>query len=322
MPFDNLILIKGGAYNKIKKALKDWLELYSDTVQEGLIFQIFKKEKGFHIIQVDKILDNEIFFSLINYLKYPVGIEYKITIEGFTIGKAIKCLRDKNLLVYISPYNIEYDNVLLVTSDNINFKVDFDGNVTKVADTKIYWIPEGFQFEIKETITFAKSNLKNTESKKSTIKTAKRFRIISLIIVALISSTYLTLIISQELKLFYDYTSVIGVGIWFWFWADDIMLRENKLYKYCIYISISFAIYGVLLHSLYGHLIFSLILWSSLLPLTILIMQKPLRHLYLKNFKKEPIINSMGKLSDFFYTLILFFGSLFIPMLLIDLLNS
>ena len=90
---DNLITIKGGVYNDIKKALKQWIELYNDQLQDELTFELYKNGRGNHIIKADNRLDNELFYYLVNYLKYPKNIEYNIKIEGFTIGKDKKIVR-------------------------------------------------------------------------------------------------------------------------------------------------------------------------------------------------------------------------------------
>lgn len=77
---NNLILINGGAYTEVKKALKKWIDLYSDQLENDLDFQLYKNGNGNHVIKVDDKLNNESFFYLVNYLNYPEGIDYKVDI--------------------------------------------------------------------------------------------------------------------------------------------------------------------------------------------------------------------------------------------------
>lgn len=149
---ENLIIIKGGEYNDIKKALKQWVDLYSSDLQNGLTFQLYKNGHGNHIIQADKRLDNERFYYLINYLNYPEEIEYNIDIEGFTIGKEDNQLQGKILLVYISPTDKEYDNVYVTTSENKNFKIDFGGKITETSENRGLNYPIDFKLGNSETI--------------------------------------------------------------------------------------------------------------------------------------------------------------------------
>merc|ERR1711991_412988 len=104
------------------------------------------------LIKADNKLDNERFFYLINYLKYPENIQYDATVEGFTKGGSENVLKNKNLLVYISPTDNEYDNVLIATSENENFKVDFGGRIIKTAENKQYKLPTDLNLEFPETI--------------------------------------------------------------------------------------------------------------------------------------------------------------------------
>ena len=80
----NILFIEGGACADIKKALVQWIDLSSDILGEGLTFELYKDERGKHIIKADDNLSNEQFNYLLNYLKYPEDIEYKINITGYT----------------------------------------------------------------------------------------------------------------------------------------------------------------------------------------------------------------------------------------------
>lgn len=223
MGIDNLITIKGGAYNDIKKALRQWIELYSNDLQEDLTFQLFKNGRGNHIIQADKRLDNERFFYLINYLNFPEGIEYEIDIEGFTIGKDKNQLKNKSLLVYISRTDKDYDNVFVTTSENENFKVDFGGNITEIKDQRFFNHPTDIILDYPETIKINRIPVLKKEEKINENSIDKRFKIISIITLSL---TLIGIIINQyDSQIFIKFVFLFGMGISTWFYADYKMLQ-------------------------------------------------------------------------------------------------
>lgn len=316
-------MIKGGAYNDIKKALRHWIDLYSKDLEDGLTFQLYKNGSGNHVIQADERLDNERFYYLVNYLNYPEGIKYKIDIEGFTTGKDKNNLKNKELLVYISPTDKEYDNVFVTTSENENFKVDFGGRISESREKRIYKQPNDIQFNNPEVLTVRKEMfVKNELGIKNSDSTDKRFKIISLIAVFLFILTFLTYSITQDVELFHKLTFFFGMGIWLWFFSDFEMLERLYLYKWCFIISILYGIYAISLINHYGDLDSIDLYFGALHPLTLLIIQKPLRHLYKTIFNREPKVDRHGKFADLVYTLILFLSSLLTPMLIYGHLNT
>ena len=57
----NLINIKGGSYDEIKKALKQWIMSNSDDLDDNLKFEIYKTGQESYLIAADKRLNNEYF---------------------------------------------------------------------------------------------------------------------------------------------------------------------------------------------------------------------------------------------------------------------
>lgn len=323
MKTDNLILIKGGAYNDIKKALRQWIDHYSKDLEDGLTFQLYKNGSGNHIIQADTRLDNERFYYLVNYLKYPEGIEYKIHIEGFTTGKDNNQLKDKELLVYISQSDKAFDNVFVTTSENENFKVDFGGKITENRERRIYKQPNDIQFNNPDVLIVRKELfLKKELDTNNSDSIDKRFKIISLIAVILFISTFLTYSITQDVVLFHKLTFYFGMGIWLWFFSDFEMLERLYIYRWCFIISILYGTYAIFLNNYYGDLDSIDLYFGALHPLSLLIIQKPLSHLYKTIFHREPKVDKHGKFADLVYTLILFLSSLLTPILIYGHLNA
>ena len=138
----NILFIEGGAYADIKKALEQWIDPSSDVLGKGLAFGLYKDEKDRHIIKADDDLPNEQFNYLLNYLKYPEEIEYKINITGFTtITKPTVFPAERmgeEILIFIPESDDEYDNVYWVTKDNHVYKTDFGGKTFESDISKTY----------------------------------------------------------------------------------------------------------------------------------------------------------------------------------------
>ena len=152
MEVDNLVVVEGGIYTNIKKALRQWMESYASDLPDDFSFTLFTNENGIHFIQVDERLDNDLFYFLVNYLDCPKGIKHDVSVKGFTTGKKKGLLKGKKLLVYISPTDKEGDNVFVVTSDNENFKISFGGKITKIEGNAVFEPPMELKFNNPEII--------------------------------------------------------------------------------------------------------------------------------------------------------------------------
>lgn len=314
MTTDNLILIKGAAYNDIKKALRQWLDLYLKDLQDDLTFQIFKNGRGNHIIQADKRLDNERFFYLVNYLNYPEDIEYKIDIEGYTTGKDNNQLKGKDLLIYISPTDKEYDNVFVTTSENENFKVEFGGKITETRDKRIFNYPTDLIFEYPETIKINRKEKEHKEEKINERSIDKRFKILAIIAASL---TLIGIVITQvDPQIFREFSFFLGMGIGAWFFLDYKMLQSGTHYLYSFGIAIGYFLY-ILTYN--GELNKSVLDYGAIYPLTLLIVQKPARLIYKATLNREPVVDRVPPTFwDGVYMIILFLGFGVLPFILMD----
>lgn len=314
MTTENLIVINGGAYNDIKKALRQWINLYSKDLQDDLTFQIFKNGRGNHIIQADKRLDNERFFYLVNYLNYPENIEYKIDIEGYTKGKDKNQLRDKDLLVYISPTDREYDNVFVTTSDNENFKVDFGGKLTETRDKRIFKSPTYYLLENPETLKNNRKEIQQKDEKINDSRIDKRFKILAIIVVSL---TLIGIIINQiDPVIFRKFSFFLGLGIGVWFFSDYKMLQSDRHYLYSLGIAIGYFLFILTKNGEFNKNVLD---FGALYPLTLLVVQKPTRLIYIAILNREPVIDKPPPTFwDGIYMIVLFFGFGVLPFILMD----
>ncbi|PKL85442.1 MAG: hypothetical protein CVV22_07735 [Ignavibacteriae bacterium HGW-Ignavibacteriae-1] len=313
MTVDNLIIIKGGAYSDVKKALRQWINLYSNDLEEDLTFQLFKNGKGSHIIQADKRLDNVSFYYLVNYLKYPEGIEYKIDIEGFTTGDEENELKNKNLLVYIFSTDKDYDNVFVTTSENENFKVDFNGRITETKEMKLYRLPGNLNFEAAESIIVQHQQDFLQERKTSIVNLEKRFKIIAVIILSALVLTYLIFKTHED---FMTINSYLAFAVWGWLVFDYKLLQVDKLYYGSVILGLVILLYGNILNNAFpNEPKTALVLCGATMPIFFLALQRPMRIIFRKIMKREPKMERpTPSVADFIYSFILFLLSITIPM--------
>jgi len=310
MNIDNLIVIKGGAYTDIKKALRQWVDLYSKDLKGGLTFQLFKNGRGNHIIQADDRLDNERFYYLVNYLNFPEGINYKIDIQGFTKGKDNNQLKDKDLLIYISQIDKEYDNVFVQTSENENFKVDFGGKIIEGSEIKTYSYPTNLNLGISEKITVNKKREFNKPTEKSNNKLERRFKIVSAVI---LSAFILTFFLFRNEDEFLTANYAIAFAVWGWLTFDYRMLQIDKLYFGSLGLGLAIFLYGLFLNDYFDENIM-MVQSATTMPIFLLIVQRPLRLIFIRLMKREPKVEKPApSFADFVYIFTLWMVTILIP---------
>jgi hypothetical protein len=309
---DNFIIIKGGLCNDIKKALQQWIALYAKDLVSNIKLELYILGQERYLIVADKRLSNEKFNYLINYLRYPEGIEYNISIEGYATVRDEKIypqkLLNKKILVYVSGNDKEYDNVFVTTEDNETYKIDFNGKVSRVYESKTFSIPDidTKLLQEPERITLTKKEIAEIKNEKSKKSVRNRFRIILalVIIIAAINSFSLFIYPDNDISSFTTFILVFFVA--FWFDWDYKMLRIDKYYRYSIIIA--------LLHLAYGHFIRkylsdedSFLYYGFYFPVLYLIIQKPVRLFFIRKFNREPIVEPHPPLLDGLYSITILF---------------
>ena len=311
---NNLIIMKGGVSNDVKKALRQWIELYVNKLPRDFSFKVSTNQAGTHLIQADERLGNDLFYFLVNYLYCLKGIKHNVSIRGFTTGQKNDILKGKNVLVYISPTDKEGDNVFVVTFENEIFKISFNGKITKIKDNVTFEPPMDLKFDNLEIIKCDKQKEERTKNRKIFVSVEKRFKIISIFFCILFVLTHFIFFALEDKEMFQKLVVVFGGGIWLWFFMDYKMLRYNNFYLRCLGIAIVYAIYTGFLGSYLKDNTIRLVTFHASV---FLIMQKPLRKIYLALLRKEPQIDRFGTFEDLCYTIILFLGSTLLPMLII-----
>lgn len=136
----NIITIKNCDEQSIKNALDTWINLYEESLDNGLKFKLFRQSDESFLVRVDKKLDNERFFYLVNFLQLSEGIEQKGQVEGFTISEDNSKLQGKNILVYFDEES-EFDTVKISTDNKEYFLYDFGGNIISIDQGLTYYTP-------------------------------------------------------------------------------------------------------------------------------------------------------------------------------------
>ena len=154
---------------------------------------------------------------------------------------------------------------------------------------------------------------------KSDDSIANRFRWISLIALGGFILSSLTCL--ADTQVFIKSTFFLGLGIGIWFFVDYEMLRQDRFYLKSLIIALGYLGYGWLVKSYYSNDKIQLIDLGALYPITVLILQRPLRIIYLLILKKEPKVDRVGTFTDMIYTFILFLGIAVLPFIITDYLN-
>lgn len=318
MTFDNLIIVEGGSYNDIKKALKQWMFEYHKELNDDFQFKVYNNGRGNHVIQVDNNLDNCRFNYLVNYLQYPSDTNYKVSVIGFTVAKDPKLfdhdLIGKRIQVYIPEDDTEYDVVYVVSEYNQAYKVDFRGKTTKLdksrefvnigPDLNLLADPEIVTTEIKE--------IKEHQEEESIKSIEKRFKIISLIAATFVALTSLTVFFNP--KLFVDLNFFLSLVIGAWLFGDYKLLQIDKFYLYSFLLAGGLFLYGLLIKNYIFPNSPDYVKIGFLYPISILIIQKPARLLFKLLLKREPVIDKPPPTFwDGVYTIILFIAFAIVP---------
>lgn len=321
---NNLIFISGGAFEEVRKALNQWMRLYSADIPDDFRLELYRNGRGNHVVKVDEQLGNKHFLYLLNYLKYPEGTEFKGQLTSSLL------VRDKQLFperyhhqlisLFIPDSDKDYDNVYWIAPEGDVFRTDFNGKTEKVNAEEY---PEKYeirsvnlqQLGVPVRIRKPFKNMQGGQEKTAKENVGKRFGIIAFIVILVMPGSWL---FSETPDTFLSINGFLGLGIWGWFIFDYRMLRIKRWYFLSIAISICLLLYVKLIQAHFENFDkFEVTKIVLLLPLSLLIIQKPFRLAYLWLLKREPVVDRPApSVADLVYSLVLTLLSLFIPFML------
>ncbi len=304
---NNILFIDGGSHADVKKALRQWIDTYSSELEPNSVFKIYKNGNGQHVIQADEDLDNDLFFFLVNYMQYPVGIYYKATVKGYTSGTERNVLKDKQVLVFIPETDTEYDNVYIVTEANESYKVEFSKKIIASSEIRLYEREIFRPIGKPEILRIERKHLNEVSVKEET-SIENRLKWLVGIVIALNVFNFLIVkpfSIDQTIS-FGNVPFFISFGISLWLFFDYKLLQTNTRYLKCLCLAGGTLIYIFLLAK------FELLHLSkvrtaiTIFPLMLLIVQWPLRYVFLQALSQEPVVdNHPRKFTTGFYTMLL-----------------
>lgn len=322
---ENFIVIRDSSYNDIKKALLQWIELYTEDLTFEVSFELYKIDIETYLISVDKRIENEDFNYLVNYLRYPEDFDYTFNTEGYTVAKNKELypreIIGKKLQIYVPDNDKEYDIVYAQTEDNEIYKIEFRGKVHKINDLKAFNYPniDIGQLSKPEKIKLSRVDIKEKQKKTETVNIEKRFKIIPIIIGFILFLNILSLFVIVNNNIGTITSNSLIIGLVVWFFRDYKMLQINKYYNYCILFAISIFAYTYIIDYYLPYRTDFMTLASSG-PLSLLIFQKPLRLIFIRLFNREPIVGKFDTtFLDYVYMVILFSTQLILPIFINNL---
>jgi len=311
----NQLFIEKASGQKIMKALYQWIDLYNEILIEGTQFKVYSLKNNYTVIDIVGEITNELFFFLVNYLKYPENINYSIEINAFTQIESKdfpKDLMSKQIKIFISKYDEDYDNVYGILETGETYKIDFGGNVTKVKNEN--------NFNYKKTeyssSPFKVINCHNTKIKK--VKNEinndnfnlrfKRISTISLIVILCFS-----FILKDNTNYFIVLSQFVAFGTFFWITIEGKHLQYKEPYLKLLGVTILITIWGYYFNET---LIDNFWLKASKLSLCYLIVYRILRYIYIIKFKDEPEVDkNADKTRDQIFNFVLLMSSVIMGML-------
>lgn len=126
---DKLAVVEDVSENEIKKILQEFCNLYNKEKFKA-IPRLTKLSDRKFAITFPYDIDFETYCFLINYVNYPMNFDRHFKTVGWATTKSsdnwiTEKSSNKNVMLYVSDFDTEYDNVFLTTNDNIGYKLGF-----------------------------------------------------------------------------------------------------------------------------------------------------------------------------------------------------
>lgn len=314
----NSIIIRGGTFSQVKKALKQWLDLNSQQISSDFSLELKHVDRSVFVVEAPQDMDNEFFYYLVNYLKYPEDIFYKADIVGYTVGKDSNRLLGKKLMVFVAQNDDEYDNVSFTDEDGKAYFWSFGKRIKEVELQRAY--EPVFEYSEMETSEVLKPNLnRKKDTKREEFENiTDRFKIVLIGLIALYISFILLFVFSSNSIRVTNYYCWYEGAIAIWFFLDYKMLQYQQFYQRCLIIAILILASCLVIMEYIELNDPMLFLIAGFTPFFLLLVQWPLRRLFLLSFEKEPEVEDRTSFLNMAYTFILLLGTVFLIYLIAD----
>ncbi len=126
---DKLVIVEDISENDIKKIIREFCNSYNKETYQA-IPRLTKLSDRKFAMTFPFDINFETYCFLINYINYPMGFDKQFKTIGWATTKPTDIWIteksvNKNVMLFVSDLDTEYDNVFLTTSDNIGYKLGF-----------------------------------------------------------------------------------------------------------------------------------------------------------------------------------------------------
>lgn len=126
---DKIVIVEDISENDITRILQEFCNLYNKEAYQA-IPRLTKLNDKKYAITFPYDINFEIYCYFINYVNYPMGFDKHFKTIGWATTKpndnwTTEKSVNKNVMLFVSDFDTEYDNVFLTTTDNIGYKLGF-----------------------------------------------------------------------------------------------------------------------------------------------------------------------------------------------------
>lgn len=297
----NLILSK----EPIQTPLTEWIHLYADQLSHDATFTILTDSRGYEALVCPTDLDNTLFFFLVNYLAHACTATNRKEVKGFTVGADAPEIAGKALVVYIPNEEKEFDNVTVALSVGEAYTIDFNGKTTQVWRNISFVSPPDLRhFSALKTLRVEDFCTAHThEAPPNTPSTTRK------VVICLLGALA---VLAFGVAIQTQYRMLLPILLGTYLTVDYKRLQTRKSYLRLLgltaFCTILFT--AAMLHYQDASMGFALVM-----PLSLLMIQPPLRWLFISIMNREPVVEKPApSMLDFVYTIALVGGSMGIAM--------
>lgn len=126
---DKLVIVDDIDENDIEKILQEFCNSHNQENFQAIL-RLTKLSNRKFAVTFPFDIDFDIYCFFINHLNYPIGFDRSFSIIAWATTKptdswVTENIANKNVMLYVSESDTEYDNVYLTTYDNIGYKLGF-----------------------------------------------------------------------------------------------------------------------------------------------------------------------------------------------------
>ncbi len=267
----------------LKKRIDVWADhIFKSKLSNEVHFLLFEIGDSKCFLVSEDFFDDPLIVNLANWLKYFNGYGKVLNIKGFLINSYSTL--DNN----IDKGNKVVDTLKLV--NNSDSTKNCKSLLLKYCEEKFKKIDTDSLLINEIDLESIFNRINDYDKEISNKKSVKNFKIYSLIIILILICEYF---INYNFYNYFLIAHLISTSIIItFFYSDYKLLRNNVLYIY----SLLFALIVFLVplyfrqYSTYFW-ISNFELYISFYPLCFLLVQKPIRLLFIKHYKREPIVD-------------------------------